>query len=50
MSRWFARFASRAAEVTILVLLWLRLAIILPCLLLLACLEVWRHPKQRSRR
>lgn len=49
MRRGFDRFASWAAEVTILVLIWTRLALVLPCLLLLACLDVWRYPKRTRR-
>jgi hypothetical protein len=25
---------------------WLRLLLVLPCLLVLACLDVWKYPRQ----
>ena len=28
---------------------WLRLALVLPCLLVLACLDVWAYPRQPRR-
>jgi hypothetical protein len=27
-------------------LAWLRFALVLPCLLLLACIDVWRYPRR----